>query len=325
MRKDVLIVSVLISLLVFTVPIVSVSAKTSEDDYRWVLERGFKLWLQENGYGLNRNSDSELVSELFNEFLVTEPDYQDELEAYCSLASKENTEAFKQFLRKPSDPEIIFQEGTVVDERTVELDDGQTAVLTDYTYKREEATKVTIIAEDGTVLVDPYAMAKKYDITIWVLWWEVKIGEDGYLYYLYKKYGAVDEAYNLIYKMRQYLYVTSVPIAVICGLLAPYTYGLTVIPGALWAFQVVWIVNELQAAYHNSQYYLQLVIHAHLLYTGIGSWVAQYTIWDNGSWHMLSIPLIDIGFVTSVFLAAINGFGSRYGWNRWVWLGYYYA
>lgn len=315
-------------LLVTLSPLPLAYARKGEgSDLQKIIENGFMGYLNAKRFDPMELSEEE-ASELFLQFLVDEPRYNDLVNEYQILTGQYDSS------EETIDVSIEeLKEGEVVDTINFwyETIDGVEYAVEVTEIKISDDTtiyKATYYSEDG-VVEDPYIYATKKIFHVHVLWWKVNTGELIKLYYKFmKNANGINEASRFIYKVKQLMYTTGLGVGILLGVLAPFTYGLTAIVGMpFYAWQVSMIATELDTAYKNSRDYLQIVGRVHWNYAGIGSWFDEHTIWqDDGSWHMLSLPYVDmLGINARILADAFKRLGDKYGWNKWVWIGTYYG
>ena len=314
-------------LLVTLSPLPLAHARKGERELQKIIENGFMGYLNAKRFDPTELSEEE-ASELFLQFLVDKPRYNDLLNEYQILTGQYDSS------EETIDVSIEeLKEGEVVD--TINLwyetiDGVEYAVeLTEIKISDDTTVyKATYYSEDG-VVEDPYIYVTKKYLYVRVLWWKVKTGELVKLYYKFmKNANGINEASRFIYNVKKLMYSSGLAVAVLVGALAPFTYGLSaIVGGSFYAWQVSMIANELDTAYRNSNDYLKTIMRVNWNYAGIGSWFDIHTIWqDDGSWHMLSLPYLDLLGINSRILAdAFKGLGDKYGYNKWVWIGTYYG
>lgn len=296
-------------------------AKPSSKNLEGTIKNAFTKYLKQRGLGDIESASEQQASELFSAFLNDNPSYADLLNAYY--------EASGQYTSLKEDIDITYEQ--LQEGKVLEVVNTYTKVVGDVEYTVEitkvEVERTTIYkanykSADGSIIEDPYIYVKHAYLYFW--WW--RTGEFVELHYKFmKNAGGINEASRFRYTLDTYLHLASVPIGIVCSLLAPYTFGLTVIPGAIWIWMVLDIKTELNYAYQNTANYLRILHRVSHNYAGIGSWYDLHTIWGDGSWHMIGIPMIDIGFTTNILLNAYKGLGNSYGYNQWAWVGTYYG
>lgn len=325
MKKTGLVSAVLIGLMVLAILSPLPVAQANGRDLQKIIEKGFMAYLNSKGLDPNELSE-EQATHLFLEFQVDKPQFNDFVKEYQMLTGQYDTTvepldvSFDELKQAQLVDTIKFWYETIdgieyaVEQTEIKISDE----LSIY--------KVTYYSEDG-VVQDPYIYCKKNYLYVRVLWWKVRTGEIVTLHYRFmKNVNGINEASRIIDKIKHSYYDWGMGIGVLLTILAPKTYGLTGIIGVVYLWNVNNIIRALDTAYKNSRDYLQIVHRVSWNYAGVGSWFDMHTVWqDDGSWHMLSIPIIDMGLYASLINQAFKEVGDRYGYNKWVWVGTYYG
>lgn len=298
-------------------------AKPSAKNLEGTIKNAFLAYLEPRGLGLGdiESASEQQASDLFSEFLNDNPSYAVLLNAYYEASGqypsfKEDIDITYEQLQNGKVLEVVNTYTEVVDgvEYTVEITNVEVGRTTIY--------KVNYKSADGSIIQDPYIYVTHAYLYFW--WWTT--GEYIDIQYKFmKNAGGINEASRYRYVIDNFLNYYSVGMALILGSLLPFTYGLSAIPGAIIAWMVLDIKTELQYAYQNTANYLKVIARVSHNYSHVGCWYDIHTIWGDGSWHMLGLPMIDLGFTTEILLNSIKSLGNTYGYNRWVWIGTFYG
>lgn len=164
---------------------------------------------------------------------------------------------------------------------------------------------------------------------IW--WWSITVGEDDWLYEFYTSGNneALKFTRDLINTLIVTTAVTSAAYLIMAIALSPVIGLMTIYMGAYLGIAVNEI-NKALAAWGGNRFYIALFNH--FMYTLVGCAFAIYTVWPDysmryifpdpvsGAMYMLS-PISAIN--AKITADAMHSFGDRYGYDRWVWVGYY--
>lgn len=299
--------------------------------YQHILEDGFVSWCDENKIKIREQMSTDEVQALFMRFLGEEPMYASTLQEWDRLSNLETTSV--EEVIPVVDVETVVQYGQVVDEwsETQTVNGTEyTYVMTEYAYDGSDVVKVTVYASDGSVVTDPNIYVVIIPIKIWVLWWQVQVGEDAFLYEFFTatNYEALRFKTNLINTLYANLAITAA-VCLVASIAGAPIVGLVAIYMGAYTSIAVNIINAAYSTWGNRFY---IVLMNHFMYTLIGCAFAMWTVWADYSVHYIwPDPLSGGMYMLNPFSAinaqlqsnAMHSIGNRYGFNRWVWIGAY--
>ncbi|MHA1579539.1 MAG: hypothetical protein ACTSUQ_07920 [Candidatus Freyarchaeota archaeon] len=152
------------------------------------INQGFRQWQKqkiESGelQPFKSQPDNETLRDLFFQFLYESPENAEFFSLYDKLLHQENQILEQQQLPKTNlifeNIDLIVNDGTLIREWNKTITSNGTEFITMcQSYSLEingttlNATKVTIISSDGTVIRDPYIMIRKTDLIFWTGYWQ---------------------------------------------------------------------------------------------------------------------------------------------------------
>lgn len=313
-------------------PISAAPRQLTASDYQKILENGFVTWSKSKGINLNKQMSTEVVQDLFMQFLNDKPDYKDVLQKWDELQNIQTVDT-RTTLPDMVPFEEIVQYGQIVAEwnavQTIE-GTGYLLVMREYVLNDYGIVKVTVYTSDGTVVTDPYVYVVIVPIKIWVLWWEVQVGEDGWLYEFFVS--TNNEALRFKTDMINQMIATGFITGVIVGMVAAAGFPPIALVGIYMGAWISYAINEINAAYSSWGNQFYIIFYNHYMYTLVGCSFALYTVWNDYSTHYIwPDPLTGASYILNPLSAinaqiqssALHSIGDRYGYNRWVWVGYY--
>lgn len=313
-------------------PVSAASIQPTAKSYQKMLEAGFRNWCDEQGIKLKKEMGTETIQELFIQFLNEESMYNDVLQKWDEL---ENYPKLQNTIT--ASPELHIEEiiecGQIVAQwNTTATLEGitYTVVCAEYQLDEYKVVKATVITPDGTVVTDPYIWVRVSYIKIWILWWQITVGEDDtiYEYFTSGNNEALKFKTDLINTIIATGAATSAVYAIMAIALNPVIGLFTIYMGAWTAIAV----NEINAAYSSWGNRFYIALANHYMYTLVGCSFAIYAVWSDYSTHYIwPDPVTGTMYMLSPYSAinaqiqasAIHSFGDTYGYDRWVWVGYY--
>lgn len=326
----------IIALMIIATTVFPVSAaprKPTADGYRKMLEGGFKAWCHKEGIKLNKKMSTETVQELFMQFLNDEPIYNDVLQRWDELKNIPNVQNTVNASPELVPIEEIVEYGQIVAQwnTTATLEEvTYTIVCAEYQFNGYKVVKATVIAPDGTVVIDPYVWVRINYIKIWVLWWQVTVGEDGWLYEYFTS--GYNEALRFKTDLINTLFATA---AITAAISLIFSIAFTPIFGLVGIYMGAWVsiaVNEINAAYSSWGNRFYIAFLNRFMYTLVGCAFAMYAVWSDYSMHLFwpdpltgGLYMLDPTYAINALIQSngLHSFGDTYGYDRWVWIGYY--
>ena len=146
------------------------------------INQGFRQW-QKQKIESGELQPFKSLRDLFFQFLYESPENAEYFSLYDKLLHQENQILEQQQLPKTNlifeNIDLIVNNGTLIrewNETTTSNGTGFITICQSYSLEINgttlNATKVTIISSDGTVIRDPYIMIRKTDLIFWTGYWQ---------------------------------------------------------------------------------------------------------------------------------------------------------